>query len=72
MNPPVDQKCIITVHEAAEHYVLNHRKFYKLLHQEGLNFLVYYYGGRRLIIREEFEKYLEEHPELKRRKRNGV
>jgi len=25
------------------------------------------YGSRRLIIRTEFEKYLAEHPELKRR-----
>lgn len=37
----------------------------------GLNFVVFYYDGRRLIIREEFEKYLAEHPELRRRGFNG-
>lgn len=71
MKPSVEQKCIITVPEATEYYVLNHKKFRELLHQGNLNFLVYYYNGRRLIIREEFEKYLDKHPELRRRKRNG-
>lgn len=30
-----------------------------------------YYGSRKLIIRTEFEKYLEKHPELRRRDRSG-
>lgn len=71
MKPSVEQKDIITVPEATDYYELNRRKFIELLHQGNLSFLVYYYNGRRLIIREEFEKYLDKHPELKGRKRNG-
>lgn len=61
------QKDILNQEEAIVHFELSRRKFYKLL-KDGKNLpFMAMYGSRRLIIRSEFEKYLEEHPELKRR-----
>ena len=46
---------------------LSRRKFHALLKEDGLDFLVRYYGNRRLIIREAFARYLAMHPELRKR-----
>ena len=69
MKTPIGEKATITVQEAVEHFNLRRRKFYDLLHQPGLDFVVFYYDERRLIIREAFERYLDVHPELIRRRR---
>lgn len=45
------------------------RKFYALLHEKGLTFVAFYYDNRRLILCRELEKYLEKHPEIRRRER---
>lgn len=71
MKPPIGKKATMTVQEAIKHYGLSYRRFCPLLHQSGLSFVVFYYNKRRLIIREEFEKYLEVHPELRKRGFNG-
>lgn len=71
MKPQIGNKATMTVQEAVQHYCLSRRKFYDLLHQPGMKFVVFYYDGRRLIIREEFEKYLDAHPELRRRGFDG-
>ena len=63
------RKDALNPQEAIEYFVLSRRKFYELKKQEGLCFMAYY-GERKLIIRTEFEKYLLEHPEL-RRKEHG-
>ena len=63
------RKDALNPQEAIEHFVLSRRKFYALIKQEGLSFIAYY-GERKLIIRNEFTKYLLEHPEL-RRKEDG-
>lgn len=69
MKPQLKDKDVMTVQETVEHYKLSRRKFYALLHEEGLPFLVFYYNERRLILCKEFEKYLDTHPEIRRRKR---
>lgn len=69
MKPNIKDKDTMTVQETVEHYKLSRRKFYELLHQDGLDFIAFYYNGRRLILRTEFEKYLDKHPEIRRRKR---
>lgn len=71
MKPQIGDKEVLTVQEAVAHYQLARSKFYALLHEEGLTFLVFYYNGRRLLIRKEFEKYLDIHPELRRRGYDG-
>ncbi len=67
MKAQIGNKATITVQEAVEHYSLSRRKFYSLLHKPGLTFVVFYYNERRLILKDEFERYLESHPELRRR-----
>lgn len=48
-------------------FVLSRRKFYDLLNNtDGEDFLAYY-GERKLILRVAFERYLCNHPELRRR-----
>ena len=64
---PDEQTDILNPNEAIELFVLSRRKFYKLLKENRkLGFLAMY-GSRKLIIRSEFQKYLDKHPELKRR-----
>lgn len=66
-KPSAEQKDILNQEEAIVYFGLSRRKFYKLL-KEGKNIpFMAMYGSRRLIIRNEFEKYLERHPELRRR-----
>ncbi|WP_026658394.1 hypothetical protein [Butyrivibrio sp. AC2005] len=65
-KPSPGDKRIITPEEAITFYVLSRRKMWKLM-DEHTDFTVKYYDGRNLIIRAEFEKYLENHPELRRR-----
>lgn len=66
-KPSADQKDVLNQEEAIVYFGLSRRKFYKLL-KEGKNTpFMAMYGSRRLIIRTEFAKYLEKHPELRRR-----
>lgn len=67
MKVSTDNKDILTVEETINHFQLSRRKFYPLLKEEGLDFFAFYYGGRRLILKEPFARYLLQHPELKRR-----
>lgn len=53
--------------ETIEYFVLSRRKFYDSLNNtDGEDFLAYY-GERKLILRVAFERYLRNHPELRRR-----
>lgn len=66
-KPTADEKDILNQEEAIVHFELSRRKFFKLLKGgKNLPFMAMY-GSRRLIIRAEFAKYLEKHPELRRR-----
>ena len=68
-KPILEEKDILNTNEAIALFVFSKRKFYKLLKENRqLNFLAMY-GSRKLIIRTEFQKYLDKHPELKRRRR---
>ena len=65
-KPNLAEKDILNPSEAIEYFVLSRRKFYDLLkNTDGEDFLAYY-GERKLIIRVAFEKYLLNHPELRR------
>ena len=67
MKPQLKDKDLLTVEEAINLFSLSRRKFHALLKEDGLDFLVRYYGNRRLIIREAFARYLTMHPELRKR-----
>ena len=63
----LNQQTLITPTEAIDYFVLSRRKFYDLLKSdEQKNFLVFY-KERKMIIRTAFAKYLEAHPDLRRR-----
>lgn len=62
-----NEKDILNQEEAIVHFGLSRRKFYKLLKEGKDTPFMAMYGSRRLIIRTEFAKYLEKHPELRRR-----
>lgn len=61
-------KELITPAEAIEYYTLSWKKVSVLMKTKN-NFTVKYYDERSLIIRREFEKYLVQHPELRRKVR---
>jgi len=66
-RPDLAEKDILNPSEAIEYFVLSRRKFYDLLNDtDGEEFLAYY-GERKLILRVAFERYLHNHPELRRR-----
>ena len=66
-RPDLAEKDILNPSKAIEYFVLSRRKFYDLLNNtDGEDFLAYY-GERKLILRVAFERYLRNHPELRRR-----
>lgn len=66
-RPKLAEKDILNPSEAIDYFVLSRRKFHDLLRNtDGEDFLAYY-GERKLILRVAFEKYLLNHPELRRR-----
>lgn len=69
MRPSLENKDVMTVQETIDYYRLSRRKFYALLHEKGLTFVAFYYDNRRLILCRKLEKYLEKHPEIRRRER---
>lgn len=65
-KPNLSEKNVLNPSEAIEYFILSRRKFYDLLKDaDGGDFMAYY-GERKLIIRVAFEKYLLNHPELRR------
>lgn len=70
MKPKLNEKDLLNLGEATKLYGLSNRKFRVLLASESpLPFLVGY-GSRKLIIRQEFERYLQK-PGLKEALLNG-
>ena len=63
MRAALETKAILNPGEAIQLYRMSARRFYQLIqHRKRLPFLALYHK-RKLIIRTEFDKYLEEHPE---------
>lgn len=60
-------KDIITPTEAIDYFVLSRRKFYELLKSDKQKDFLVFYKERKMIIRTAFAKYLEAHPDLRRR-----
>ena len=66
-RPSLAEKDILNPSETIEYFVLSRRKIYDLLNNtDGEDFLAYY-GEHKLILRVAFERYLRNHPELRRR-----
>lgn len=56
-KPSLEEKDFLTVSETAELYSLSRRKLFRLAKEEGLPFMAMY-GTRKLVIKDEFVKYL--------------
>ena len=63
-KPSLEEKDTLRVEEAIALYGLSRRKFRRLLESPRLPFVAAY-GKRKIIIRPEFELYLQARPELK-------
>ena len=62
------EKALLNPNETILLFDLSSRKFLALIRSGTKLDFIAFYGGRRLIIRTIFEKYLDEHAELRRRK----
>lgn len=68
-KPSLEEKEYLTVSEAAQYFGLSRRRFFRLCKEEGNGFIALY-CSRKLIIKEEFRKYLES-PGVKEKLANG-
>ncbi|MCR0391487.1 hypothetical protein MKD04_05695 [[Clostridium] innocuum] len=72
MKKPVpEQKDILNPEEAITCFGLSRRKFNRFLNNGKKYTFTALYGSRKLIIRTEFEKYLEQNPGVKEELKNG-
>ena len=62
------EKDLLNPNETILLFDLSSRKFLALIRSGTKLDFIAFYGGRRLIIRTIFEKYLDEHAELRMRK----
>ena len=72
MRAALAEKAILNPGEAIRLYDLSARRFYRLIQGRKRLPFVALYNKRKLIIRSEFDKYLEQHPEEKESLRNGT
>ncbi len=70
MRAALETKAILNPGEAIRLYDMSGRRFYKLIQSRKRLPFVALYNKRKLIIRSEFDKYLELNPEEKERLRN--
>ena len=61
---PLAEKDCLTKHEAAIYWNLSCRKFNRFLADGPYSFTASY-GPSKFILRAAFDKYLQEHPEIK-------
>ncbi len=67
----LSEKDFLNPEETIELYGLSRRKFYRLLKEKKKNGFTALYGSHRLVIRKEFEKYLDGNPEEREALKNG-
>ena len=72
MRAALAEKAILNPGEAIRLYDLSARRFYRLIQGRKKLPFVALYNKRKLIIRSEFDKYLEQHPEEKECLKNGT
>ena len=72
MRAALAEKAILNPGEAIRLYDLSARRFYRLIQGRKRLPFVALYNKRKLIIRSEFDKYLEQHPEEKEYLKNGT
>lgn len=68
-KPTLADKDFLTVIETAEYFGLSRRKMFRLVEEKNLPFMAMY-GTRKLIIKDEFVRYLSK-PGIKEGLANG-
>ena len=71
MRAALAVKAILNPGEAIRLYDMSARRFYQLIQNPKRLPFVALYNKRKLIIRSEFDKYLEQHPEEKEHLKSG-
>ncbi len=72
MRAALATKAILNPGEAIQLYNMSARRFYRLIQGRKRLPFVALYNKRKLIIRTEFDKYMDQHPEEKERLKNGT
>ncbi len=67
----LEDKDVFNPEEAITFYNLSRRKFYRLIQGDDKLPFIALYKERKLIIRSEYEKYMNRHPETKEGLKNG-
>ena len=70
-RPKLEEKDLFNPEEAIEFYGLSRRKFAQFLNSDEKLPFIAFYRSRKIIIRSEYERYMEEHPEVEEELRNG-
>ena len=70
-KPLIGDKDLFTVDETARYYLLSRRKLTQFLNQDEDYPFIVFFRKRKLIIRDEFDVYMENHPELKKERKNA-
>jgi hypothetical protein len=70
-RPKLEEKDLFNPEEAIEFYGLSRRKFAQFLNSDEKLPFIAFYRTRKIIIRSEYERYMEEHPEVEEELRNG-
>ena len=70
-KPRLEEKEFLNPEEAIRHWNFSSRKFYRFLDETDGGMCLAYYKKRKLILREAFEKYLQENPTVKEGLANG-
>lgn len=68
-RPSLEDKDLLSVVETAEYFGFSRRKLFRLVEEPGLPFLAYC-KNRKLVIKDEFRKYLAK-PGVKEALKNG-
>ena len=70
-KPVIGDKDLFNIDETARYYHLSRRKLTRFLNQDEDYPFIVFYRKRKLIIRDEYENYMERHPELKEELKNA-
>ncbi len=61
---PIPQKLLLTIEEAAIYSNIGITKIYEMTNKPMCNFVIYVGSKKRLIKRNEFEKYISQNVEI--------
>ncbi len=71
MKTAPEDKSVLNPTETIAVFGLSARKFRQLINSGKKKPFLVFYNKRKLILRHEFEKYLDENPEIKEALKNG-